>query len=239
MATTDRKCPQEHKMACSYYDPSERPPTSSEDHTENTFDLDRLLASYGFQLHSVAIKGDILLKLDNGSIRAHSEVLTHSSPVFKAMLGPNFSEGQGLRSAASPKTINLEDDDTESMLVLCILLHRHLDGVHLSNLHQPAHLVDPTCVFKVAVLVDKYDLVDHLKDDIVPTLLASFIQRREAHKLDLLQALQLAVAAYLLQQGELFTLFSRRLVMDYSNHSLMFEFTELFDHIPNMSIRKS
>jgi hypothetical protein len=192
----------------------------------------------GFDLQSFAINGDVVLDLEHGKISGQSDVLMRASPVFKAMLGPNFSEGQGTRSAANPKIIKLEDDDFESMVILCVLLHRVLNTVNLDISSDAADTADATRIFQVAVLADKYALVDNLSNDIGPTLLAPFTGTLRARKLDLLEALHLVVVAYLLQQDELFTLFARRLILDYGNLPTMLEYTDLFDHIPATSIRK-
>jgi len=63
----------------------------SEDHKHLELDPKRLLASCGFELHSFAINGDIILDLEHIRIPVQSDVLSRTSPVFKAMLGPNFS----------------------------------------------------------------------------------------------------------------------------------------------------
>ena len=217
------------------YDPA----ISDEPHELHAFDLKRLLTACGFDLHSATINGDVLLDLERGRIPVHSEVLTRASPVFKAMLGPNFSEGQALRSAANPKIITLQDDDTESMIALCVLLHRDLSTVHLKTSSVATKTADATRILRVAILADKYALVDHLSHDLGPALLTPFTGTLGARKLDLLQALHLVVAAYLLQQGEPFTLFARRVIMDYGDHATMLDYTDLFDHIPATSIRKS
>ena len=192
----------------------------------------------GFQLNSAAINGDVLLDLEHGRIPVQSDVLTRASPVFKAMLGPNSSEGQEPRSAANPKIIALEDDDIESMTTLCILLHKDVSTVHLNASDELAETAEPSRIFRVAILADKYSLVDHLENDMGVNLLAPFTGNHQARKLDLSQALHLVAAAYLLQQAELFSLFARRLTIDYGDLSTLLDFTDLFEHIPAVSIRK-
>lgn len=192
----------------------------------------------GFELHSAIIDGDVLLDLEHGRIAVRADVLTRASPVFKAMLGPNFSEGQASRAAANPKIITLEDDDIESMTTLCILLHKDLSTVHLNASDELAETADPFHVFNIALLADKYALVDYLKDDIAPALLAPSIQKHKEITPNLSQDLHLVVAAYLLQQAELFSLFARRLAHDYGDLSMLLDFTDLFDYIPASCIRK-
>ena len=224
-------------MASSLFHPSD-PAAASQDYKGFILDPKRLLATCGFELHSLGIGGDVLLDLELGRIPVRSDVLSCASPVFKAMLGPNFSEGQALRSTINPKIITLEDDDIESMTILCILLHKDLSTVHLNTSEKLAETADPTRVFGVAVLADKYALVDHLENDLGLSLLAPFIRKHEGRKLDVSQALHLVAAAYLLQQAELFSLFARRLAIDYGDYSSLLDFTELFDHVPAVSICK-
>jgi len=45
----------------------------------------------------------VVLGFDDGTgYQAASSVLTSASPVFAAMFGPKFSEGQGLRNESNP-----------------------------------------------------------------------------------------------------------------------------------------
>ena len=227
-----------HKMVSFPLHPNDSA-VSSEDHKRLDLDPKRLLATCGYELHSTAIDGDVLLVLEHGRIiTVRSDVLAHSSPVFKDMLGSNFSEGQALRSVTNPKVIALEDDDLESMAILCILLHKDLTTVHLNASDELVKTADPTRIFQVAVLADKYALVEHLENNMGLNLLTPFARSHQVRRLDLLQALHLVAAAYLLQQAELFSLFSRRLTIDYGDHSTLLDSTGLFEHIPASSIRK-
>ena len=46
---------------------------------------------------------DVVLGFDDGTgYQVASSVLTSASPVFAAMFGPKFSEGQGLRNESNP-----------------------------------------------------------------------------------------------------------------------------------------
>ena len=76
------------------------------------------------QDYVVAEDGDIILALPNQYyVRASSSVLSCASRAFKALLGPNFEEGQAIRSGASPKEIALSDDDEDAMASICDMLH--------------------------------------------------------------------------------------------------------------------
>lgn len=82
-------------------------------------------------------------------IRVSSHSLMQGSPVFKAMLGPRFKEGNALATAKSAIEIPLLDDDTDAMTIVCSVLHlaygKVPDTLELEKL------------LKVAALVDKYD----------------------------------------------------------------------------------
>jgi hypothetical protein len=59
--------------------------------------------------------GDLILFVRNGTLelRVHSLLLKMNSPVFRAMLGPNWLEGQSLSNISenSPGNLDLSDDD--------------------------------------------------------------------------------------------------------------------------------
>ena len=64
-------------------------------------------------------EGDVILVLGDVGLQVSSKVLSVASPVFKAMFGPHFAEGQGQASSMKPRRIKLHDDDVEAMKVLC------------------------------------------------------------------------------------------------------------------------
>ena len=238
-ALFDRSSPSyfQDEMASSLFHPS-NPAGTGKGYNGFILDPNRLLAMCGSELHSITIGGDVHLVLENGRIPAQSDVLTCASPVFKAILDPNFSEGQAPRSTRNPKIIPLEDYDIESMTIICILLHKNLSTVHLNTSEKLAETTDPTRILGVAVLADKYALVDHLENELGLKLLAPFTRKHEARKLDLSQALHLVATAYLLQRSELFSLFARRLTIDYGGRSTLLDSDDLFEHIPASSINK-
>lgn len=103
--------------------------------------------------------GDLVLELSTNktgktfrsSIRVSSKVLSLSSPVFAAMLRPNFAEGLALQKA-SPQSIpllSLPDDNPEAITWLCKAIHFKQDlGVD----------IEFSLLKELAVLCDKYDL---------------------------------------------------------------------------------
>lgn len=99
---------------------------------------------------NLAPSGDVVPALsDHSRLRVHSVVLKLASPVFKAMFGPHFSEGQNL-SEANPKEVPLPDDPPEAMIIICEILHYH-------NRSEPAPRGELPRV--IVTLVDKYDLI--------------------------------------------------------------------------------
>jgi hypothetical protein len=55
-------------------------------------------------------------------------ILAHASPVFKALLGPHFREGNTF-AASSSVEIPLPDDDPDVMEAICLVLHMRNEDV--------------------------------------------------------------------------------------------------------------
>ena len=94
--------------------------------------------------------GDVILLVgteDPQSIRASSKILSLASPVFAAMLGPNFLEGSKL-STVQPYQLHLPEDDAEAIVWLCLVLHyrREIDD-----------RISFSLLEKLAFICDKYD----------------------------------------------------------------------------------
>lgn len=78
--------------------------------------------TYGFNMAPLTImdpEGDVLFVLGDFEFRVSSKALSLASPVFKAMFGPNFAEGQGLALGKGIRRIEMHDDDPEAMNILC------------------------------------------------------------------------------------------------------------------------
>lgn len=74
-------------------------------------------------------EGDLVLLVGSEAtpIRVSSRVLSLASPVFAAMLGPNFAEAQPLSDNVSREwTVSLPDDDLHAMQRLCRFLHSRI-----------------------------------------------------------------------------------------------------------------
>ena len=99
-------------------------------------------------------KGDLVLKIGihpNRLIRVSTKHLTVTSPVFEALLSPNFREGQTIRDCSDP--LLLPDDDPKDMETLLKILH-HKHG-------QPSE-IKPHDLVGLAVVGDKYDCMTAL-----------------------------------------------------------------------------
>ena len=92
-------------------------------------------------------EGDVILICGEIEFQVSSKVLSLASPVFTALFGPCFAEGQP--TSSKPSRIQLPDDDAESMRFMCAVLHHKCasaKGIGLERLE------------KLAVVTDKYDV---------------------------------------------------------------------------------
>ncbi len=96
-------------------------------------------------------EGDVFLKCGSKELLVHSKVLSLGSPVFKAMLGPQFREGNVPRSPSNPLNLELPEDQPQALVVLCWLLHH--TKKEMNTEHDGALLVE------LVRLADKYDCV--------------------------------------------------------------------------------
>jgi hypothetical protein len=107
----------------------------------------------------IAKNGDVILEVlqENETsvrLRVSSQVLSLASRVFENMFDGRFAEGQDL-SPASPKTIQLTDDNPKCMTMFCKL-------THLQNSDIPVKLeLDDLIDF--AIFCDKYDCADSVR----------------------------------------------------------------------------
>ncbi|CAK7274998.1 hypothetical protein SEPCBS119000_006459 [Sporothrix epigloea] len=103
----------------------------------------------------IAVSGDVVLVVgpSGKKLRVHSLFIANASPVFNAMLGPNFAEGQQLKKSGLTEVV-LPDDDAEAMELILKVIHGCNDTV-------PEKLT-PDELVAVAVAADKYDCVGSL-----------------------------------------------------------------------------
>ncbi|KXT00046.1 hypothetical protein AC578_4869 [Pseudocercospora eumusae] len=104
--------------------------------------------------------GDIILVVGTNEgqkkLRVSSERLSNSSPVFKALLGPQYSEGNTIRTSEKPIEVALPDDDADSMRLVCILTHR-------TDIPDQDTNVSVERLLAFAIVVDKYHISGALR----------------------------------------------------------------------------
>ncbi|KAK3627918.1 hypothetical protein LTR56_018908 [Elasticomyces elasticus] len=165
-----------------------------------------------------AEEGDVILVLQNGKrLRVLAAVLSLVSPVFKTMLGPKFLEGQAPRTAKDPKEIQLPDDSVDGIVLLARFTHGLPSGAKPFKNSTLQFL--STRLLELGVAADKFDCIPAV------TLAAEALMRRHAAYMDFEYTAavskptvdgyaKFAAAAFLLQIDNLFTFFTRRLVLD-------------------------
>jgi hypothetical protein len=84
----------------------------------------------------------------SANLLVSSKVLSLASPVFAALLGPKFLEGNNIRRGVCP-VIELHDDDPAAITLICNILHYRYDSV-------PTQL-EAEQLGQIAILCDKYD----------------------------------------------------------------------------------
>ena len=97
--------------------------------------------------------GDLFLELSlpDGKTRllVSSKVLTLVSDVFAKMLSSRFKEGLRTHATSEKPLIPLSEDDAEAFIILCKVIHHHMDEV--------PRTLTPTCLEKIAIICDKYN----------------------------------------------------------------------------------
>ena len=158
----------------------------------------------------VAADGDLVLALpEELYIRVSSNALSLVSPVFKAMLGPRFREGNEPRSSDRPIEIPLPEDDGIAMKHLCLLLHGRT-----GDSYSHGDRTFPTQLHALAVLADKYDCVEAIALQ-AEAMLSRFWMHRATNRLLIQQLACLISASALLGLAPLFYVFTKSLVLDY------------------------
>ncbi|KAK3360461.1 hypothetical protein B0T25DRAFT_535692 [Lasiosphaeria hispida] len=105
---------------------------------------------------TMAPSGDAIMVVGKAKrkMRVHSVILSAASPVFKAMLGPSYSEGAGL-STVNPKEIMLPEDNEDALQTIFYAIHFQSDAI--------GGQLSPDLVLQVAIAANKYDFINALK----------------------------------------------------------------------------
>ena len=162
-------------------------------------------------------EADFVLQFEQAYIIVSARIMSDASPVFKDWLLSD-SSNQAPRSATRPQWREMENDvSAVHMKFLCALLH----GYHLSSDYPGT---DEQAVLSfldgVAILAKMYRAVECLSDDISPRLLQPFAKRapqpargQEQRSFD--RDVQLARVACLLEHQAMYSLFTRRMILDH------------------------
>ena len=148
-------------------------------------------------------EGDVVLVVDDTKtqLRVSSHILSPTSPVFKALLGPHFREGQQPRSSRNPINIALPEDYSEGMRIVCRLLHHNI----ATNDMIPGY----TDMLEFAMTADKYDVVAPLYWPIRGMLSAWLRHHPQQYKVQSLA--HIIGAAYVLGDSNTFKLATAQL----------------------------
>ncbi|KAK4245502.1 hypothetical protein C7999DRAFT_16311 [Corynascus novoguineensis] len=98
----------------------------------------------------IAPDGDVVFVIGptERRLRVYSLFVKIASPVLKAMLRPNFEEGQQLAKTGSAE-IALPEDDAEAMEIILNVIHGRNDQVR--------DTLSPNELLQIAIASDKYD----------------------------------------------------------------------------------
>ncbi|KAJ3464596.1 hypothetical protein MRS44_009382 [Fusarium solani] len=99
--------------------------------------------------------GDVILVVGPKKIKIQlsSHLLSNTSPVFAAMLSPNFKEGALLRESQGPVEIALPEDNADALWNVYSLLY---------GAHPCVHILKPDEIYNIALMAHKYDMVERL-----------------------------------------------------------------------------
>lgn len=107
------------------------------------------------ELIAIDPDGDIILELSRPdgktNLQVSSKILTLTSPVFTSMFRSRFKENisDNKATSASPLCIPLPEEDEEALVILCEVLHFHIDKV--------PQALSLACLSNIAAICDKWD----------------------------------------------------------------------------------
>ncbi|KAJ3958978.1 hypothetical protein N0V92_004405 [Colletotrichum tropicale] len=159
----------------------------------------------------IAADGDLIVVVGpkKNGFRLHSLILKMTSKVFRAMLGPNFAEGQQLianltTGSREPGKINLPEDDVKSMGFIFKTLHHQFDA--LEN-------TEDIPFFDILVAADKYDLLSAIKYAFRHALAAVVEEEEPLEQMCSEGLWKLAMAAAFVENSPAFKAATRALIL--------------------------
>jgi len=162
-------------------------------------------------------EADVVLQFEDSYIIVSARIMSESSAVFKKWLSSDSSD-PATRSAINPQWLEMSSDVSPvHMKFLCALLHGHRLSPEYPSTDEPAVLA---LLDGLAVIAKKFRAVGYLADTISPNLLQPFTKRlprvaqdQEQRSFD--RDARLAKIAYLLEQEAMFSVFTRRMILDH------------------------
>ncbi|KAF5500552.1 hypothetical protein CGCS363_v006528 [Colletotrichum siamense] len=179
---------------------------------------------------NIAADGDVIMVVgpEKKEFRLHSFFLKTTSKVFRAMLGPNFAEGQHLnanqaKSNRAPVKIDLPEDDVKSMCFIVRAIHHHFDAFHNAK-NIP--------FFEILVAAEKYDLIHAIKHAFHHALAAAFGKEDTLKKMLGVKLWKFTMAAAFVKDATAFNTATRIFVLHWEHGFLDFAkqwyFNEVF-----------
>ena len=170
----------------------------------------------GWTIYYIVLDGDVALTFNTRNLDefvVDGKVLSEASPVFKALLASDL-EAQRLRSAKNPQRLQIPDPKLLlGVKMLCLALHHYPYDI-LDVEKKAERRILP--LLHLAHAARKYRAVDAMQRAISLRLLAPFEKRSlKEHDGSSQLDVDVAVIAYLLEQKDMFSVSTRRLIMDH------------------------
>jgi hypothetical protein len=162
-------------------------------------------------------EADVVLEFEESYIVVSARIMSEASPVFKKWLGSESSDSVS-RSATNPQWLEMSSDvSVVHMKFMCALLHGYRLSSDYPGTDEPAVL---SLLDGLAFVAKEFRAVDYLSDTISPNILQPFLKRLPRFTQDQEQRsfnrdAQLAKIAYLLEQEAMFSVFTRRMILDH------------------------
>ena len=155
-------------------------------------------------IERIAPDGDLIFIIgpEKTEVQVDSNVMKAASPVFAAMLGPNFSEGQKLLARdEEPVSIELPEDNAKHFIIIAKAVHADVELRETPSLDE---------VLDIVRLADKYDFCKSLSETFDCWI--NELGKSEKYPDEVWPLL---VAAYILGHSEAFAELSRRLLLQH------------------------
>jgi hypothetical protein len=162
-------------------------------------------------------EADLILQFEETYIMVSARIMSEASPVFKKWLSSDSGDPVP-RSVTNPQWLEMSSDlSVVHMKFLCTLLHGHRFISEYPGTDEPAVL---SLLDGLAAMAKKFRAVASLSDTISPYILQPFAKRLSQSILGQEQQTfsrdaQLAKISYLLEQEAMFSVFTRRMIVDH------------------------